>query len=406
MSAEDRATVSESRWATAGPDFLRSEAAGGLALIVATVLALIWANLPGDSSYMSFWHTSLTLGIGDFSITHDLQHWINDGLMTLFFFVVGLEVKRELVEGELADPRKAALPFLGAVGGVLVPILIFKLIVGGGPGGDGWAIPMATDIAFAVAVLAVLGPRIPAGVRLLLLSIAIVDDVLAILVIAIFYSHGISVAWLASFAIALLVVVGMRSVGITKIWPYVIVGLIAWVELYESGIHATLAGVALGLLTPAGIVGGRHLLSDLEHSIHPWTGFLIIPLFALANAGIEFSGPLIGDAFDSSVFWGIVLGLVLGKTIGIGGVTLLAAKLGIGVLPDGVRKRHVLGVAILGGIGFTVSIFITQLSFGDSDLGEIAKIAIFGGSILSAVAGSLALFTAPSAEEIGAEPNR
>ena len=391
MTDVDPRAISESRWATAGPDFLRSEAAGGAALLVATIIALVWANIPGDNGYVDFWHTSVTLGWGDFSITHDLQHWITDGFMTLFFFVVGLEVKRELVEGELADPKKAALPFIGAIGGVLVPILVFKLIVGGGEGSDGWAIPMATDIAFAVAILAVLGRRIPAGVRVLLLSIAIVDDVLAILVIAIFYSSGVSLVWLAAFVFSLLIVLAMRKIGVVKVWPYVIVGLIAWVELFESGIHATLVGVALGLLTPAGIVGGRHLLSDLEHAIHPWTGFLVIPVFALANAGIVFSAPLINDALASALFWGILVGLVLGKTLGISLFTLLSVRFGIGTLPEGVKPNHVIGVAMLGGIGFTVSIFITQLSFGGSDMTEIAKMAILAGSVVAAIIGSIML---------------
>jgi len=390
----DPRATSESRWATAGPDFLRSEAAGGAALLVATVIALIWANIPGDNGYLDFWHHEITLGWGDFSITHDLQHWINDGLMTLFFFVVGLEVKRELAEGELNEPRKAALPFLGAVGGVLVPIVLFKLIVGNGSGADGWAIPMATDIAFAVAVLAVLGRRIPAGVRILLLSIAIVDDVLAILVIAVFYSSGVSVAWLAAFAVSIGLVLIMRKLGVVRIWPYVLLGLIAWVELYESGIHATLVGVAFGLLTPAGIVGGRHLLSDLEHSIHPWTGFFVIPVFALANAGIVFSAPLISDAVASSLFWGIIVGLVFGKTIGISLFTWLSVRFGLGSLPEGVKASHVAGVAMLGGIGFTVSIFITQLSFGNSEMTEIAKMGILAGSIASAIAGSVMLLGA------------
>lgn len=392
----DPRATSESRWATAGPDFLRSEAAGGAALLVATVIALVWANIPGDNGYLSFWHHEVTLGRGDFSITHDLQHWINDGLMTLFFFVVGLEIKRELAEGELSEPKKAALPFVGAIGGVLVPIVIYKLIVGSGHGADGWAIPMATDIAFAVAILAVLGKRIPAGVRILLLSIAIVDDVLAILVIAVFYSSGVSLAWLAAFAVSILAVLLMRRLGVIRIWPYVIVGLIAWVELYESGIHATLVGVAFGLMMPAGIIGGRHLLSDLEHSIHPWTAFFVIPVFALANAGIVFSGPLISDAFASAVFWGVIVGLVLGKTIGISLFTLLSVRFGLGSLPEGVHPRHVIGVAMLGGIGFTVSIFITQLSFGYSELTEIAKMGILAGSIASAIFGSVMLLSVKS----------
>ena len=247
----------------AATDFLQDEAIGGGALLVATVAALAWANL--GASYVSFWDTELTLGIGSASITEDFQHWVNDGLMALFFFVVALEVKREFTAGDLRDRKTATVPVLAALGGALLPILIFVLLTLGDDGARGWAIPAATDIAFAIGVLALLGDRVPPGVKLLLLTIAVVDDIVAIAVIALFYSSGISLGWLAVVAGGLATILAMRAGGVERIAAYVPIGLIVWVAMLESGVHATIAGVAVGLLTPAGPVGGRRVLETLEH---------------------------------------------------------------------------------------------------------------------------------------------
>jgi len=387
-------------WKDAGSDFIRSEVSGGFVLLLATIVAIIWVNAPFGDTYQSFWHTTLTFGVGSFSVSEDLQHWVNDALMVIFFFVVGLEIKRELVVGELNDRSKAVLPFVAALGGVALPALIFVAFNRSGVGFDGWAIPMATDIAFAVAVLAVLGSRIPSGVRLLLLSIAIVDDVFAITVIAFFYTDGIDLAWLALGFGGLGVVVLMRSFGVTRIALYAVVGVIAWFGLFESGVHATIAGVLLGLLTPAHpIKSGKHVLEDLEHGLHPYSSLLIVPLFALANAGIVLDTQVMGDAVANSVFWGIVLGLVLGKFFGISLATFAAQKLGLGQVPEGVQTRHVWGIAALGGIGFTVSLFITQLAYDAPDTVEIAKLGIFAASIISAILGSLLLLRGTEPEE-------
>lgn len=377
----------DTSWRDAGSDFIKSEVSGGAVLLVAAIAAVAWANAPFGETYQSFWETKLTLGFGDAAITEDLKHWVNDGLMVLFFFVVGLEIKRELVVGELNDRSKAVLPLIAAIGGVLVPGLIYVSLNAGGAGSDGWAIPMATDIAFAVAVLALLGKRIPPGVRLLLLSIAIIDDVIAILVIAVFYSKDISMVWLAIGAAGLLAVWLMQRIDISRIFPYVVVGIIVWIAFLSSGVHATIAGVILGLMTPAHPIKGRHVIEDLEHRLHPWTSMLIVPLFALANAGIVISGSILANASASMIFWGVALGLVVGKVIGIGFGVVVAQRLGWGKLPEGVLGSHVWGVAALGGIGFTVSLFIAELSFEAEQLLEYAKIGIFTGSIISALIG-------------------
>lgn len=377
----------------AATDYLRDEAIGGAALLIATAAALIWANVGG--TYVSFWGTELTLGVGSASITEDLQHWVNDGLMALFFFVIALEVKRELVTGELHDRRTAAVPVLAALGGAALPILIFALLTLDGDGARGWAIPAATDIAFAVGVLALLGDRIPSGVKLLLLTIAVVDDVVAIALIALFYSSGISIAWLAVVAGGLVAILAMRALGVQRVVAYVPIGLIVWVAMLESGVHPTIAGVAVGLLTPAGPVGGRQVLEQLEHRLHPFSSLLVIPLFALANAGIAFDGPTISNAAESQVVWAIAIGLVVGKLLGIAATVLLVVRLGIGSLPDGVRPRHVWGLAALGGIGFTVSLFITELAYTDPTTIDAAKIGIFAGSLASALLGILILLARP-----------
>jgi Na+:H+ antiporter, NhaA family len=369
----------------AATEYLHDETTGGIALLAATAAALIWANVGG--SYLSFWHTELTLGVGSLSITEDFQHWVNDGLMALFFFVVALEVKREFVTGELRDRRTATVPVLAALGGAALPAIVFALLTLGSGGASGWAIPTATDIAFAVGVLALLGDRVPAGVKLLLLTIAVVDDVVAIAVIALFYSSGISLAWLGAVVAGLAAIVALRALGVRRVIAYVPLGVFVWVAMLESGVHATIAGVAVGLLMPAHPIGGRQVLEEVEHRLHPFSSLLVVPLFALANAGIVLDSTTISAAVDSRIAWAIAIGLVLGKLLGIAGTILLVARLGIGKLPDDVGVQHVWGIAALGGIGFTVSLFIAQLAYSDPLTIDTAKFGIFAGSIVSALLG-------------------
>jgi NhaA family Na+:H+ antiporter len=385
--------------------FLRMEAAGGIVLVAAAAVALLWANSPLSGAYDALWHTELRIGADRFSISEDLRHWVNDALMVVFFFVVGLEIKRELVTGELRDRRAAALPAIAALGGVALPALVFLLLVGGGPQADGWGIPMATDIAFAVGVLALLGDRVPAGAKLLLLSIAIVDDILAIAVIGVVYTDGLSLPWLAGALAAVGVVVLLRRFGVVRIWPYVLVGTVVWLATFESGVHATIAGVVLGLLTPTGDVGGRPVLQELEHRLHPVSAFVVVPLFALANAGVDLRGGTLEAAVSGRLALAIAVALVVGKALGIAGAALAAERLGAGVLPAGVGRRHLWGVAALGGIGFTVSLFIADLAYDTDVLTQQAKVGIFAGSLVSAVLGALVLRSGPrvrDAEGVGA----
>jgi NhaA family Na+:H+ antiporter len=369
-------------------DFLHDEAAGGVALLVATVAALVWANV-GPDGYASVWDHALAVGGGDLELRLDLRHWVNDALMAIFFFVVGLEVKRELAVGALRERRAAMLPALAALGGVVAPALIFLAITAGTGDGAGWAIPAATDIAFAVGVLALLGDRVSAGVKLLLLTIAVVDDIVAIAVIAVFYAGDLSLPWLVAAVGGLAAVVALRRLGVTRIAPYAVLGVGVWLAVHESGVHATIAGVALGLLTPAGTVGGRDVIALLQSRLHVLSAFAIVPLFALANAGVDFGGGVLADAASSRLAWAVAVALVLGKLLGIAGATFLALRLGWGVLPAGVGRGQVWGLAAVGGIGFTVSLFIAQLAYDDPATVDLAKVGIFAGSIVSGAVGAL-----------------
>ena len=384
--------------------FLRTEAGGGMALLVGAFAALAWVNLIDAESYRSLWSTDLRIGVGEVSITENLEHWVNDGLMTLFFFLIALEIKRELVTGDLRDPRAAALPILAAAGGVLVPIAIFLGVTGSAVDSSGWGIPMATDAAFAIAVLAILGDRVAIGVRLFLVTLAVADDVAAIGVIAVAYTGDVSVGWLAVAAGGLVLVALMRALGAARILAFVPVALLVWVATLESGVHATLAGVALALLTPARPVNGRKVLERLEDGLHPYVSFLILPLFALANAGVELSGSSLSDPDARRVALAVAVALVVGKFAGVAGAALLALKLRLGALPAGVDRRGVLGAAALAGIGFTVSLFITPLAYPGPPLLEAAKIGILGGSIVSAAIGISIL--APGGRHPSREPDR
>ncbi len=367
--------------------FLKTEEGGGFALFAGSIVALVWVNVFGIGGYESFWHTELTIGIGDASITEDLAHWVNDGLMTLFFFLISLEIKREIVAGDLREPRRAALPVLAAAGGVMVPILIFLALTAGTDGTPGWGIPMATDAAFAIAALALLGDRVGVGAKLFLVTIAVVDDVLAIVVIAVAYTSALSLPWLLAAIGLLAVVIAMRRLGIAAVWPYAIAGVAVWIATLESGVHATIAGVALAFLTPARPIDGRNVLEELEERIHPWTSFLVLPVFALANAGVVIGGDALEIGDGARVAAAVALALVVGKLVGIAAATFLAVRLRLGLLPDGVDRRSVVGIAALAGIGFTVSLFIAALAYDDPLLVDSAKLGILGGSILSAAAG-------------------
>ncbi len=371
-------------------EFLRLEAAGSLVLLAATIVALVWANSPWDGAYRDLWATELSAHIGGLEIEDHLAGAVNDGLMAVFFFVVGLEIKRELVRGELREVRKASLPAIAAIGGMVVPALIFVALNAGGDGARGWGIPMATDIAFAVGILALAG-RVPTSLKVFLLALAIVDDLGAIAVIAIFYTEEIALdAGAIAVALVALVFV-LQRVGVRSVWPYVIAGVALWVAVFESGVHATVAGVALGLLTPAWPLGdddgAESPLERLERMLHPWVSFGIVPLFALANAGVALSGDSLSAAAESRVAIGIVLGLVAGKTAGILLATWLAVRTGAGSMPAGARWPQIAGVAMLGGVGFTVSLFVTGLAFDAPALAGDAKLGVFAGSLVAGVLG-------------------
>jgi len=368
--------------------FLRAETASGPLLLLAALLALIWANGPASEVYRRLWETELTLGTGPVVVTEDLRHWINDGLMTLFFFVVGLEIKRELITGELRDRRAAALPVLAAAGGVLLPVAIFFAVVAASPERAGWGVPTATDIAFAVGVLSALGKRVPCGARVFLLSIAIVDDLIAIAIIGFFYSGAIHGWWLAAAGAGLVAVVILRRLGVARIWPYLLVGLAVWYATHSSSVHATIAGIAMALLTPASSYRGREVLGTLERRLHPVTAYLVVPVFALANAGVDLRGGILADAATSRLAWGVAAGLFAGKLLGISLVTLAAVRLRLGVLPAGITGLHVLGLAALTGIGFTVSLFIADLAYPDPALTDLAKIGVFAASLAGGALGA------------------
>jgi Na+:H+ antiporter, NhaA family len=381
-------------------EFLATETAGGVLLVVAAIAALIWANSPWQASYESFWHTEFGFNVGDQELRLDLRHWVNDGLMAVFFLVVGLEVKRELLLGELRDRRSAALPVFGALGGMVLPALIYAAVNLGENGTvlDGWGIPVATDIAFALGVLALVAPGVPSGVRLFLLTLAIVDDIGAIVLIAVFYSDTPDVAWLLAGAGIVATIIVLMRIGARATPLFGSLGLGLWLVLHASGVHATLAGVAMGLLAPAEAGSRRRIagqlvseLEYLEHRLHGFSSLLIVPLFALANSGVVFSADGIGDAATSTVAIGVILGLVVGKTVGISAGAWLGIRLGLASLPDGVGWRHLMGAAALGGIGFTVSIFISNLAFDNDALVNEAKMGIFAASILATLLGTLIL---------------
>lgn len=418
--------------------FSRIEAASGIVLFLAAFGALIWANSGFSQTYFGILEERFTLDLFGIHLSEPVRLLVNDGLMAIFFFVVALEIKRELVLGDLRDRRAATLPIMAAVGGMVVPVAIYLALNSGGSGESlrGWGIPMATDIAFALGVLALLGRRVPPGAKLFLLAVAIVDDVGAIAAIALFYSDDISAGYLAAAAAGLAVMWAAGRMNVRAMWFYVPLGIVIWYHTLNSGIHATFAGVAIGLLTPAhpyytakelhsrarhilnrpaGPIEDREtrrhaeyealLLADvaretvsplnrLEHKLAPWTSFLIVPLFALVNAGVDFRHVGLADALGSPVTLGVVLGLVVGKLGGISLFTLAAVRLGLGRLPPGIGWPHVIGMAAVAGIGFTVSMFVTGLAFTDPALADLAKVGIFAAAVLAGAIGAAILLLA------------
>jgi NhaA family Na+:H+ antiporter len=370
--------------------FFQLEAASGLLLIAAAALALIINNSSLSWLYNGLLDTPVVAQVGALKIAKPLLLWINDGLMALFFLLIGLEVKREVLDGQLAKPSQIVLPGAAAIGGMIVPALIYWFLNRDNPAAlSGWAIPTATDIAFALGVLALLGKRVPVSLKLFLMTLAIIDDLGAIVIIAIFYSGALSTLSLALAAVCIGALIAMNRMGVVKLGPYMIIGLILWVCVLKSGVHATLAGVTLAFCIPLRTKNAEPSpLLTLEHALHPWVAYGILPLFAFANAGLSLSGVTV-ESFTHDVPMGIALGLLLGKTIGVFGLTWLAVKTGIAALPQGANWGQVLGVAILCGIGFTMSLFVGSLAFvpGASDYAGMDRMGILTGSILAALIG-------------------
>ena len=414
-------------------EFLHQEASGGILLIIFTVIALVWANSPWSDSYHHLWQTYLSLNLGSLlNLNYSLHYWINDGLMAIFFFTVGLEIKRELLVGELSSLKKASLPIAGALGGMIVPAFIYIIFNAGGEGANGWGISMAADIAFVVGIMALLGSRVPLTLKIFVLALAIADDIGAVLVIAIFYTAEISITALLVAVIVVLILFVLNKLGTKSLILYTLLGLILWLAVLKSGLHATIAGVLLAFTIPASsrydtskfskkvkelldkfnTTGehGENVLSNperqttvlaieescekvltplqrFEHKLHPWTAFFIIPVFALANAGVTLHGIDVFSALFNSISIGIILGLFLGNQIGIFLFTFIAVKMKLASLPEGVNWKNLYGTSILAGTGFTMSLFIAGLAFTDPYLLDISKIGILTGSLLSGTVG-------------------
>jgi NhaA family Na+:H+ antiporter len=429
-------------------EFAATESAGGIVLLACTALALAWANSPWAAAYFHLWERPLTIGLEGMALTKSLHHWINDGLMVVFFFLVGLEIKREMLVGELASARRAALPIAAAIGGMVVPAALFALLNAGGPGAPGWGIPMATDIAFALGILALLGPRVPIGLKVFLAALAIVDDIGAVLVIAMFYTAGISLPALGAAAVVLLLLVAANRAGIRHAAVYTVLGILLWLAFLKSGVHATVAGVLLAMTIPSRTLIDEDEFADralvaigsfvqasgpettvlsnreqqeavhqmeraceevqsplltLEHRLHGIVAFGIMPLFAFANAGVS-----LGAELFASVSWrvvlGIVLGLVVGKTVGITLFAWLAVRLGVAALPGAISWRMLHGASWLGGIGFTMSLFIAALAYGPGALLDSAKLGILAASLVAGVVGWTLLRGARAPEPALAQP--
>lgn len=368
--------------------FARLEAAAGLVLLASTLVALAWANSPWSDTYFHAREIPLRLGLAGRGMTEAVHAWINDGLMVVFFLLVGLEIKREALQGELSGMQRALLPLAGAAGGMLLPAALYLAASAGGSAAAGWAIPMATDIAFALGVLALLGRGMPASARIFLTALAIADDIGAVVVIALFFTAGIHLAWIAAAATLVLVLAGMNVLGLRRPWAYALVGVLLWLAVLRSGLHATLAGVALAAMVPARPRPGEQdtPLQRMENGLHGWVAFGIIPLFALANAGVDLRASGLASLLHP-VTRGILLGLVVGKPLGILLATWAATGFGRRLLPEGLSWRALLAIAPLGGIGFTMSLFVATLAFGDDARMDAARLGILAASGLAALLG-------------------
>ncbi|MCB2102265.1 MAG: Na+/H+ antiporter NhaA [Rhodobacterales bacterium] len=371
--------------------FITKETAGGLILMIAALAALLINNSALAPLYTAFLDLPVAVQVGPLAIDKPLLLWVNDGLMAIFFFLVGLEIKREVLVGELSSVDRAALPLVAAVGGMAVPALIFTGINLGTPENlSGWAIPAATDIAFALGILALLGPRVPVALKVFLLGIAIIDDLGAIIAIALFYTADLSAASLAVGGAGLAVLVALNRFGVTRVAPYILVGIVVWVGVLKSGVHATLAGVLIALTIPMRDGRGGSPVEHLEHGLHPWVAYLIVPIFAFANAGVSLAGLSFAHLL-APLPLGIALGLFIGKPLGVLGLSWISVKAGLCRLPDGVGWKQIAGVAGLTGIGFTMSLFIGTLAFDGADQLNTVRLGVLMGSVLSALLGVLVL---------------
>ena len=368
-------------------DFLKQESAGGIVLIAAAALALLAANTIFSGSYFGALDTPVSVAVGSFAIDKPLLLWINDGLMAVFFFLVGLEVKREVVEGQLSSWNQASLPLVAAIGGMAMPALIFVGLNMGSPANiSGWAIPAATDIAFALGILSLLGPRVPVALKALLLAIAVIDDIGAITIIALFYSGSIDTAMLGGGALALAAMIVLNRFKVGSSIPYILLAIVLWVFILKSGVHATRAGVAAAMTIPMRARDGSQPLERMEHFLHPWVAFLVIPIFGFANAGVSLGGLEFADLL-APLPLGIALGLLIGKQLGIFGFAFIAVKTGLARLPENVGWRQIHGVSLLAAIGFTMSLFIGNLAFDSAAQVDAVKIGVLAGSVIAALAG-------------------
>ena len=374
--------------------FLKLESAGGILLLFSAAVAMLLANSPLSSQYNDFLNLPVSLQIGSFSINKTLIHWINDGFMAVFFVLVGMEVKKELFEGALSSYQQAIFPAIAAVGGMIVPALVYWFIAKQDPSlANGWAIPMATDIAFALGIMALLSKQVPLPLKIFLLALAIIDDLGAIVVIALFFSHELSVQALIFSGFSVLTLVLLNRFRVSALCAYMVVGAILWASVLKSGVHATLAGVIIGFCIPLKGKKGERPLHDFEHILAPWSSFVILPLFAFANAGVSFDGIDV-SMISSPLLLAIACGLIIGKPVGVFGFSYISVKLGLAKLPDGINFKQIFAVAVLCGIGFTMSMFLASLAF-DADAGEsvntLSRLGILLGSTVSATLGYLFL---------------
>lgn len=381
--------------------FMKLEASAGLVLMGVAFLAMIAANSGLAPLYNGFLNTKVILGVGALEISKPALLWINDGLMAIFFFLVGLEIKREVLLGELSSLDKAILPILAAVGGMAIPAIFFIFFNWGiSQNLGGWAVPTATDIAFALGILALLGSRVPVALKVFLLAIAIIDDLGAIIIIAAFYTSELSVNALTLSMLGFVLAVGLNRMGVQRMTPYLIIGIFMWVCVLKSGVHATLAGVLIAMAIPLKEkAGDAALLLRAEHALHPWVAFLILPLFAFANAGVNITGLSLSDLAQPLPL-GIAAGLFIGKQIGVFGATWLAVKSGLARLPEDVNWQHIYGVACLTGVGFTMSLFIGSLAFSDAETMNTVRLGVISGSVLSGIMGFLVLWLSPRSNSI------